>query len=206
MGRFKAGHGRTGKNGKKKKVDEAAAVSEPCIEEKIAKSHKKKPKPYEKWKRESQERIVAWLSSKEGQWRPKDQDTCDCELGLKTRHEAHDLFCPVFYCFAFEIGCCAWNTEEWLHGQRCKRVSLRGTYGYPMNPCDCMWNPIARSKRRFPREDFTHCSVCYRVKLGPFSQCERVERWRWGSRRGHVVGNGNIVDFSPLSLEFDVWV
>ena len=112
MPRFKSGVGPTGKNGKKKKVNEAAEVSEQCIDEKEAKSHKKQPKPYEQWKRERQERIAAWLSSEEGQRRPGEQDQCDCPLGEKTRHEAHDLFCPVFCCFAFEIGCCAWETNE----------------------------------------------------------------------------------------------
>jgi hypothetical protein len=30
-------------------------------------------------------------------------------LGIATRKELHDLFCPFVLCFAFEIGCCAWR-------------------------------------------------------------------------------------------------
>ena len=38
------------------------------------------------------------------------------------------------------------------------------------------------------------CSMCYRVKLGPASSCERLDYFAL-ALRGHVVGRGNIRDF-----------
>ena len=165
MPRYKGVMGRTGKDGNKK-----AEASAPQAEEKKPRSHKKKREPSpsrDELARARFDRMAAWLHSKEAGKTPKDQDLCDCELGLRTRKLEHDLFCPFVRCFAFEIGCCPWTAVDSLDGDA-NYVSLA--------PCDCMMLRFARSPRRFKKDlALQWCTVCQVPSLSDavWSACEK---------------------------------
>jgi hypothetical protein len=195
MPRFKQGHGRTGKNARKatKEATEDELKSQP--DEQLARSHKQNPTPHKKLLAEKQARVAAWLSSEAGQEvskNPKGQDLCGCELGLMTRKYEHDLFCPIFACFAFEVDCCAWDITELRYH---RRQSLCETVCYPMFPCGCM---EARHARRRPA--FWDCPADSAVCMAMGSPCANIPRFHHGGPAaigtpGLVIGRGNIPDF-----------
>jgi hypothetical protein len=188
MPRFKSGIGPTGKNGKKKMPDAASSAS---VDEEKPRCHKKKPRPRVELDLERDERIALWLSSPAG-LQATPHDDCDCELGLRTRKELHDLFCPFVLCFAFEIGCCAWDTMEWTRPALGKR---RAETGYPMYACKCLAVEHAIARSRYPREIGKDCEGCEPPrKLGRLCWCSEHPRHTsavWPGP-GRFVGRGKI--------------
>ena len=182
MVRWKKGFGRTGKNGKKKE-------SEARPKEDTTRSHKKQPKPVEQRELERQERVAAWLASPAGQREPQEQNQCDCALGLQTRRELHDLFCPFLHCFAFDVGCCEWETDE-CYPECVPR----------MRACDCMFSEHAKLCSRYRSMKVDHMTW---ERCPNYLHCVRPDEpcsCEWMARPRHVdyarcirvVGRGKI--------------
>ena len=193
MGRFSSGIGRTGKQKRQAAGGEPGAVPTPPTEALPKRSHKKKAPTPEERAQARHERVAAFLLSDAGQQRPPDQNICDCVCRGEERDTYHDVFCPMYMCYAFEIGCCQWEAVARPNGLVARL------------PCNCMrfdhaaWG--TKANRALLRgqgvREFCWCGK----HLRPDAYCGCWDGFRaegeWMGWRGRIVGHGKITNLPP---------
>ena len=102
--------------------------------------------------------------------------TCKCAAqGIDVAEHGHGMFCPIYHCYAYEIGCCLGfePIEEWEHG------GWPGRRPTPPNgsivSCECITYAMGTNiNLDFSRRDYTSCAWPeYDISPG------RWPVWRW---------------------------